>query len=706
MKISILLPYKENFSPEYPGAVSIYVKDTSLCSKYKKNIKIYGSTNFKKKLLNNYINLPFKKELLKSSSKIYVENFLSKEIKNNSDIIEIHNRPSYINQISMKSKAKIVLYFHNDPLEMNSSKSITDRMNLINKVDKIIFNSEWSKKRFISNLDKIYHKSNKLIVIYQSTNKIKINFKKKEKIITFVGKLNRAKGYDIFGKTITKILDKYPDWKSNVFGDEPREKLTFKHKNLNLMGFQQHYKVLNNFEKTSITVVCSRWEEPFGRTSLEASSRGCAVIISNRGGLPETVTNAIILKKLNQKNLFNALDKLIKNKSIRINLQKKSFKNFYLTNKFVTKQIDFYRKKLLTKKQLSLPLKTNKKFKILHVTNFNERHNGRLFYNTGRRINNGFVRLNHSVLTLSDRDIVSYYRSLRDIDGSKTLNRKLIEVISNYVPDLLVLGHADLIKKETLSFIKKTYPSIKIVQWFLDRMDSEWKNNKKRFLDKIDLVDCSFCTTSPDILKFPKKNKVFYIPNPADESFENLNIDSKKHLKNDVFFAISHGVHRGNLKKGKFDNREKFIDKLIKKTPNIKYDLYGLKNIQPIWADNFKVAISNAKMGLNLSQGKSIKYYSSDRITQLIGNGLLTFIDKKTQLNDFFNNDEVIFYNSLSDLANKIIKYTNDDKLRRKIAKKGKDKYLKYLKSKIIEDYIINQTFNLDTKRKFIWHKN
>ena len=27
MKISILLPYKENFSPEYAGAVSIFIKD-------------------------------------------------------------------------------------------------------------------------------------------------------------------------------------------------------------------------------------------------------------------------------------------------------------------------------------------------------------------------------------------------------------------------------------------------------------------------------------------------------------------------------------------------------------------------------------------------------------------------------------------------------------------------------------------------------
>ena len=38
MKISILLPYKENFSPEYPGAVSLFVYETSIISKFKKTI--------------------------------------------------------------------------------------------------------------------------------------------------------------------------------------------------------------------------------------------------------------------------------------------------------------------------------------------------------------------------------------------------------------------------------------------------------------------------------------------------------------------------------------------------------------------------------------------------------------------------------------------------------------------------------------------
>ena len=46
-------------------------------------------------------------------------------------------------------------------------------------------------------------------------------------------------------------------------------------------------RLLQFLNKSEIVVVPSRWEEPFGRTSLEASANGCAVIITNKGGLPE-----------------------------------------------------------------------------------------------------------------------------------------------------------------------------------------------------------------------------------------------------------------------------------------------------------------------------------------------------------------------------------------------------------------------------------
>jgi hypothetical protein len=439
---------------------------------------------------------------------------------------------------------------------MNGSKSIQQRLFLIENLDQIIFNSEWTKKQFLFDLPKIYTKVQKLSVIYQSTTKPKIDFKKKQNIITFIGKLNSAKGYDIFGEASIKILDKFPNWKVEVIGDESREKIYFNHDRFNLNGFQNHNNVLKILKKTSISVVCSRWNEPFGRTSLESSSHGCATIISDKGGLPETTSDALILKEINSKRLYVLIKRLIIDVKLRSDLQKNSIKNFYLTNTFVSKLIDDSRDRLLKKSFV----KINKRLKILHITNFNERHNGRLFYNTGRRINNGLVRSNHSVLTISDRDIVSYHRSFKDFDGSKKLNSKIIETISNYIPDLIILGHADLVSLPTLEFIRKNYPSIKIAQWFLDKMNENWKINKKRFIDKIELMDCSFCTTSPDVLSFPKKYKIFYMPNPADSSFETLKCYDNKHPIFDVFFAMSHGVHRGILKKGKYDQRSLIIN--------------------------------------------------------------------------------------------------------------------------------------------------
>ncbi len=711
MKISILLPYKENFSPVYPGAVSLFVKDTIKLSKYKKNITVFGNTNLKKIYDLNYKNIELKKNIVQSGSKIYVKEFLKYEKESPSDIIEIHNRPNYFHMIHEQGeKKKIILYFHNDPLTMTGSRSTNDRKKLLSNATRIIFNSHWSKKRFLEDIVGYHINTEKLSVIYQSTKPTKVNLKNKKKWITFVGKLNKAKGYDLFGKAVIKILKKYKNWQAIVIGDESRKTLNFKHKRLLNLGFQKHDKVLEIFKKTSIAVACSRWDEPLGRTSLEATSRGCATIISNKGGLPETVTHGIILKDLSVTSVYTAIKNLIENKNKRLELQKLSIKNFFHTNLQSSRNIDAYRHNLI---QISLPSKKistpiSKSLRILHVTNFNERHDGRLFFNTGRRLNNGFIRLGHSVLEFSDRDIIKHYRSIKDYSGSRSLNKKLINTVFNYKPDLLIFGHADLIKDETLFYLKENYKDLKIAQWFLDPLiknGPDYEKNKSRILDKIQFTDANFITTSPDVLNFlPKKKLCLFMPNPTDSSFEVLNNYNNSQCSMDVFFALSHGVHRGKLKRGKYDERADFVNRLVEITPNVKFDLYGINNVQPIWADSFLKSISNAKMGVNLSRGNPIKYYSSDRITQLIGNGLLTFIHQNTMYNNFFTNKEVVFYKGLSSLSEKIQKFARDDKERRIIAKNGKAKYMKYFNSTIVADYIINNTFGINySKNKYMW---
>ena len=345
MKISILLPYKENFSPEYPGAVSLFVYETSKKSKYKKNIIVFGNTNFKKKFNLEYININLSKSILSSQTKNYLNKFITFQNKYNSSIIEIHNRPIYLKYLYKKIPNNVYsLFFHNDPLSMDGSKTINERKNLLKICYKIIFNSNWSKKRFLEGLDNKFVNSNKLAVFFQSAKKSNLNIiKNKKNWITFVGKLNNAKGYDIFAKTIKRVLNKYPNWRAKIIGDEKREKIKINHKNVDLLGFLNHEKVLKIFEQSSIAVACSRWEEPFGRTSLEASANGCAVVITNKGGLPETVTNAIILSKLSVKELYKEISILIEKEDLRKSLQILSIKNFYLTHTFVINMIDRYR---------------------------------------------------------------------------------------------------------------------------------------------------------------------------------------------------------------------------------------------------------------------------------------------------------------------------------------------------------------------------
>ena len=125
--------------------------------------------------------------------------------------------------------------------------------------------------------------------------------------------------------------------------------------------------------------------------------------------------------------------------------------------------------------------------------------------------------------------------------------------------------------------------------------------------------------------------------------------------------------------------------------------------VLPIDTSDTTKTINQAKMGLNLSRTNSVKYYTSNRISSLIGNGLMTFIDKKTQLNDFFSNDEVVFYRNISELSDQLNYFKKNNELRKKIARRGQLKYFKYFDNKIVSKYIINKVFDIDTKNELKW---
>ena len=699
IKIATILPYKENYTTSKAQAAAIWVCDFFKYSKYKNENYIFGNTKGKDYLTKNYVNIEINnlKSKLSSSTNEYCKNFIKKTKKYSFDIIEIHNRPLVFNYLKDIIDTKYILYFHNDPISMNGSKTKNERLRLLDKLDKIIFVSKWVQNRFFEGLDRKL--INKTDVIYPSISQEKKIYAK-EKRITFVGKLNESKGYDIYKNAVIKILDEFKKWKGFSIGDESRNRPIINHENHKELGFLKHKDVLNFLNKSEIAVVPSRWEEPFGRTALESSSRACATIISDRGGLPETTDHCIVLKKLNSNELYLQLKYLIKNDKRRKNLQKLGFKNVKHLIKDNSNLIDKIRSSLVQKFNLRF---VKNKLRIINIYNTGQKLNHRLYnISLGKKFTNGFIRNGHDVLEISDRDFIKQNRTFAlSANTNSKFQKYLVETFKNYNPDFLFFGHTKNVELETIDKFKSINKNIVTSQWNEDPIMQSLnysQNNIRNISYYAKSVDHNFITTDPSIFKKqdPNIKNLHFFFVPVDRNIECFDVFKLNPTK-DIFYAMSHGVNREKLKKGKIDSRINFLNNLIKKFKDINYDFYGFENKEPIWGDSFYRALVNSKMGLNLSRGLPTKYYSSNRIASLMGNGLLTFIDKKTQMNDFFNNKEIIFYDNISDLSEKIQFYKKNDKLRRKIAKNGKQKYFKLFNELKTTKYIIDKSFGNKT---------
>ena len=655
IKIATILPYKENYTFSKAQAAAIWVCDFFKYSKFKENNFIYGNTKSRDYLTKNYINIEINnlKSKFTSSTKEYCNNFIKKSKNEIFDIIEIHNRPLVFNYLKKQINSKFILYFHNDPLSMNGSKTSSERLNLLMNLEKIIFVSRWVQERFFIDLDKKL--LNKTEIVYPSIHKL-IKKNPKQNKITFVGKLNKSKGYDIYRSAIVKILDEFPYWKAYSIGDEERDRPIIKHKNHLELGFLKHKDVLSFLNKSEIAVVPSRWEEPFGRTALESSSRACATIISNRGGLPETTDHCIILKKLTPNELYKEIKKLITNQKLRKKIQNDGFKNIKHLVKNNSLLIDSIRENLIQNFSLNF---IRNRLRIINIYNTGQKNFHRLYnISLGKKFTNGFIRNGHDVLEISDRDFVRQNRNFFQNKNTNKFQDYLINTFKNYNPDLIFFGHTKNIEINTIKEFKNLNNNLIISQWNEDPVMKSLnysKQNIKNILNYSNVVDHTFITTDPSVLMKQnyKINNLHFFFVPVDKNIECFDVTKKRPLK-DLFYAMSHGVNRGTLKKGKIDSRIHFLDNLTKKLVNVDYDFYGFQNKEPIWGNNFYKALINSKMGLNLSRGLPTKYYSSNRIASLMGNGLLTFVDEKTKLNDMFNKNEIIMFSNINDLSDKI----------------------------------------------------
>tara|TARA_E500000318_G_C3560652_1_gene213218 strand:- start:1390 stop:2208 length:819 start_codon:yes stop_codon:yes gene_type:complete len=270
----------------------------------------------------------------------------------------------------------------------------------------------------------------------------------------------------------------------------------------------------------------------------------------------------------------------------------------------------------------------------------------------------------------------------------------LLKVVKQFEPDMIVFGHADMISRKTLEKIRDNLPNIKIAQWNVDPLFSE--DNVGRIKRKIDLVDATFCSTSGPLLAKLSEGKyhVHFMPNPVDMSIErHRNFErSRDELTFDFGMAIGSPNEVRNIC-GKDYIVQDLLDDITKSSSKIRTSFPGYTSPR-ITGEKYDDYLSKTSMSLNFSRRNDAYLYSSDRIAQTVGNGILTFVDRATGLTDDFKEDQMAFFSSKDELIARISYFLENDQERQKISERSWEEYHEKFNEKTIADDLIKKTYH------------
>ncbi len=334
--------------------------------------------------------------------------------------------------------------------------------------------------------------------------------------------------------------------------------------------------------------------------------------------------------------------------------------------------------------------------RILHVANFSTYKYGTSFYSTDRKISAGLTRNGHFVYDFSYRDISrseSVFKTTKF--GTNTVNKKLLETCDHLCPHLLLLGHSELIKATTLETVKQRHPEIKIGLWYVDALFN--KERTRHLFDRLESIDIVFATTSGSYLKkyAAEKTIAAFIPNMVDTAIESYKTFGNSTFNHDFIFCG---------RDSSVPERRQFLQDLQQEAEKeLRCSFKGCLGNSFVYGFDYLHLLSRAKMGLNISRRNDVTLYSSDRLTQLTGNGLLTFCPEIPKMELLFSTDEIVYFKDLDDLLSKLIYFHRHPEEGRRIAEQGWQRAHSSYNAGRVTRYMLERLFDQPLSSDYEW---
>jgi len=328
--IAIVLPPKELFTAHYKGAVALCMVDFTRHSRFRDNTVLYSGHAMDLPDLQHNVLTGWQRWYLRDSYAWALR--LAKLVKQRQHThVEVQNRPLIFNYLTrlLKNTVQISLHLHNDPQGMHGARSPRQRQHLLDRASAIYCVSDYIRQRFCVGLQRGLEKVH---VVHNGLDTRLFQPAVKQPQIAYVGRIIQEKGALPMAAAFASIADHIPDWQLVVCGVDRLETTSEYEKQTHTFlakteqqcrytGYIDHRQVMQEFAHSAIALVPSVWQEPFGRTALEAMAAGTAIITSGSGGIAEIVGDSALIVPSEPVALAHAMMRLINDASLREKLQ-------------------------------------------------------------------------------------------------------------------------------------------------------------------------------------------------------------------------------------------------------------------------------------------------------------------------------------------------------------------------------------------------
>ena len=337
--------------------------------------------------------------------------------------------------------------------------------------------------------------------------------------------------------------------------------------------------------------------------------------------------------------------------------------------------------------------------RVLHIAYQQLRRYGQTRVSWAQKLTHGLIKNDHFVQPFSDRDVAAFEAPFgwRDLGKGKA-NKRLLETAEAFDPDLVIAGHCDIITNETLQEIKRLCPRVTIAHCNNDPLFVP--ENVERIKHRAQVVDAVFVSTGrKELSVFEQEGaRIYHMPNPVDPAVENLNNAIREDLSIDLLFCSN---------SDDYTERLKLVKSLKDELGNeLNFKTYGSFGDAPVWGRDYDRALSETRMGLNLNRQEGDYWYSSARMAQLAGNGILQFTHSAPRFDELLPPESVVYFDDRDNLLAKIREFHNNDDKRKAWAARTRDFFHAEINNTLNAQYILEASLEIPFSHNYVWARD